>query len=134
MKHCFFPPHFVVKDGIHGVGVFTTTSVKSGETLFKLKGPIIENPTRTSVQIGKNKHIEDKLAGFMNHNCHPSAKVDRKTQSFVSLKDLKSGEEITFNYNKNEDFLANPFTCECCNKFICGKTVEEPEKVKKPVT
>ena len=133
MKHGFFPPHFVVKNGIHGVGVFTTTEVKKGELLFKMKGAILEAPTRTSVQISENKHIEDKLAGCMNHNCSPSAKVDRASQSFISLKDLRAGEEITFNYNQNEDVMASPFICECCRKLIGGRelgTKEDTRRVK----
>lgn len=129
MKHGFFPPHFVVKNGIHGVGVFTTSPVKKGEMLFKMKGPILETPTRTSVQIGANKHIEDKLAGYMNHNCTPSAKVDRDSQSFISLKDMKAGEEITFNYNQNEDLMASPFMCGCCNKMIEGRKNGMQKKV-----
>lgn len=120
-KHQYFPPHFVVKKGIHGYGVFTTMAFKKGETLFKLKGEIINSPTRTSVQIAKDKHIEDIIAGQINHNCAPNSRVNRKAGTFVSLKNIKKNEELTFDYNQNEDILSSPFICECCGKKILGK-------------
>lgn len=117
------PPHFEIKVGIHGVGAFVTKSFKAGETLFILEGHIILSPTRTSVQVSEQEHIEDALAGRLNHSCEPNAKIDRMTRSFVSLRDIAAGEEITFNYNDNEDKLAEPFTCLCCGRRIVGKNI-----------
>ena len=121
MTHHFLPPCFVVKNGIHGVGIFITKKVKKGDLLFQMEGKILDHPTRTSVQIGKTIHIEDKIACRINHNCRPNSKIDRKTRSFVSLQDIKKGEEITFDYNENEDVLACPFICACCHREIAGK-------------
>ncbi|HLB42403.1 MAG TPA: SET domain-containing protein [Gammaproteobacteria bacterium] len=121
MKYHFLPPCFVVKNGIHGIGIFTTKNIKKGSVLFEMQGDILNHPTRTSVQIGKMIHIEDDIARRINHNCKPTAKVDRKTRSFISLQDIKKGEEITFNYNDNEDVLACPFVCACCYKKIAGR-------------
>lgn len=115
------PSRFIIKNGIQGSGVFTTVDFKKGEALFELKGEIIDHPTRTSIQIGENKHVEDPIGIHVNHNCSANAKLDRKTTTFISLRDIKNGEEITFNYNDNEDVLANPFICQCCGKKIVGK-------------
>lgn len=124
MQYDDFPPHLVVKKGIHGIGVFTSTAVKKGELLFKLSGEIVEAPTRTSVEIGKDKHIEDIIAGCINHSCTPNTKVDKTIPAFVSLRDIQKGEEITFDYNENESVMACPFKCECCGKKILGNKVE----------
>jgi len=121
MKNGRYPENLIVRTGIQGLGVFTTEPVKKGQTIFVMQGEVIHQPTRTSVQIGEKKHIEDELAGFLNHNCQPTAKVDRDRHSFVSLRDLKEGDEITFNYNANEDHLAAPFKCHCCQEKIQGK-------------
>lgn len=121
MIHRSFPPHFVVKTGIHGLGVFSLMSFKAGDTLFKMKGELLKSPTRTSVQIGDHLHIEDEIAGFINHSCAPNAKIDKHMHSFVALKDIAVDEEIVFDYNANEDMLASPFVCECCNRKITGK-------------
>lgn len=122
------PARFEVKVGIHGVGVFTKVDIKKGSVLFKLRGCIITQPTRTSVQLGKNRHVENVLAGHLNHNCHPNAKVNRKMHYFVSTRDIKKGEEITFNYNDNEEKMAAPFKCECCGRMIKGKSFPLTEK------
>lgn len=115
-------PHpFELKNGIHGLGVFIKTDIKKNTVLFKLSGKMVQSPTRTSVQIGTNKHIEDEIASHINHSCTPTAKVDQATLTFVSLRDLHKGDEITFNYNDNEDLLHAPFKCECCGKEIRGR-------------
>lgn len=116
-----FPPRFVVKTSAHGLGVFATKNFRKGQLLFKMHGEISTHPTRTSVQIGKNKHIEDTIAAFVNHSCSPTAKVNKRTKIFVSLRNIKKGDEITFNYNKNEDKLASPFKCSCCGQKIKGR-------------
>lgn len=114
---------FIIKEGINGKGVFATRDVNKNTILFKMHGEVISEPTRTSVQIGDGLHIEDELAGLLNHACSPSAKVDRAQQALVSIRDIKEGEEITFDYSKNEDQMAAPFTCECCGEKIAGKKI-----------
>lgn len=122
------PSHLVVRVGMHGLGVFTTKAIKKGETVFTMQGDIIDAPTRTSVQIGTNRHIEDKLAGFLNHNCDCSAKIVREKQAVVATRDLNEGDEVTFNYNSNEDCMASPFECFCCSAQISGKFAETIEE------
>lgn len=114
-------PSLVVKNGIHGRGVFATRKIHKNTIIFKMHGEFVQQPTQTSVQIGDNMHIEDALAGLVNHSCKPTAKVDRQMYAFLSVRDIEPNEEITFNYNINEEEMAAPFTCECCGKKICGK-------------
>lgn len=116
---------FIIKEGIKGRGVFAARKVNKNTLLFKMHGEIIEQPTQTSVQIGKDMHIEDELAGLVNHACKPTARVDRDTQCFISICDIEEGQEITFDYTQNEDCMASPFTCECCGKKIAGKKITE---------
>lgn len=115
------PAHLVLKEGIHGVGVFITEDLSKGEVIFYLTGEVLPYPTRTSIQIAPDQHIENTIGGHVNHSCHPTAYVDRALHALVSLRDIQKNEEITFNYNINEDELANPFICGCCNVKICGK-------------
>jgi len=121
MIHRNFQPHFVVKTGINGLGVFVTHAFKSGDVIFEMTGKLLKSPTRTSVQIGNDVHIEDEIAGFINHNCSPNAKIDKDIHSFVAIRDIAEDEEIVFDYNENEDSLASPFVCGCCNRKITGK-------------
>lgn len=124
MIHRSFPPHFVVRTGIQGLGVFALIAFKPGDTLFKMTGELRNSPTRTSVQIGDDLHVEDEIAGFINHSCIPNAKIDKHTHSFVALKEIAKDDEIVFDYNHNEDSMAAPFVCGCCNRKISGKRVE----------
>lgn len=115
--------YFNIKKGIHGEGVFANIDIKKDEIILIMNGPIIELPTYTSVQLGYRRHIEDNIAAKINHSCFPSTQVLQKSASLISIKDIFQGEEITFNYNKNEDFLARPFICHCCGQKITGKKV-----------
>ncbi len=111
----------VVKQGIHGRGVFAARKIRKNTVIFQMQGEFVTKPTQTSVQIDQQMHIEDALAGLINHSCHPTARVDRQSQTFLSLRDIEPNEEITFDYTTNEEKLAAPFICECCGKEICGK-------------
>ena len=37
-----------------------------------------------------------------------------------SKKDIKEGEEITFDYETTEEILAEPFSCQCHGRLIEG--------------
>lgn len=115
------PKHLIVKAGLEGKGVFTLRNIKAGDVIFQMTGRIVDKPTQTSVQVGDHQHIEDNLAKYLNHACEPSAAVRQEQRALVALRDLKPGEEITFDYNKNEAKMAVPFKCRCCGKQICGK-------------
>jgi len=93
--------------------------VQPDRTVYILTGPILEGPTRTSIQIGPSKHIEDDLGKYVNHSCHPSVKV--VGNKLISITQINSGDSITFDYNKTETLMSNPFICHCCGKLITGK-------------
>ena len=97
-------------------GVFASQPFKKDSIILSLTGELKDQPTRTSIKIGDNKHVEDSVGIFINHNCNPSCRVEK--HRVVAEKDIAVGEEITFDYSKNEDDLFNPFVCSCCNKLI----------------
>lgn len=89
------------------------------QVVLTLKGEISEFPFRESIQIGANQHILDEFGRFTNHSCNPSCKV--VGNQLVSIKEIKKGDSITFDYNESEDELATPFSCNCCGKLISGR-------------
>ena len=106
------------------------------ELILHLTGVWTPYPTRTSIQVG-NRHLESETGACINHNCNPNAEiiyiqgwdangspVSSGTTGLVSLKEIKKGKEITFNYNSTESILANPFKCTSCGKEIKGKDYE----------
>jgi hypothetical protein len=98
-------------------------SIFAGEKLFLLEGEITPLPSRYSVQVGENQHV-DKEANpsnemgldrffwrFFNHSCDPNTVIRERT--VFARRDIKPEEEITFNYNTTEWEMAEPFICHC---------------------
>jgi hypothetical protein len=99
-------------------GIFAKDSFSPGDTVLYLNGEVVGLPTRTSIQIGEGKHIEDKIGAFINHSCYPSCKIEG--HRVVAGKEISTSDQITFDYSQNETILASPFICSCCNKLISG--------------
>lgn len=114
-----FQPSVEVKNKGSMLGLFASTDILSGEVIFKLEGEIIDKPTRTSLQIGVNEHIEDKRIAFTNHCCTPTAFA--YDGYLISKRDIKAGEEITIDYNLTEEIVTHSFICNCCGRIITGK-------------
>lgn len=102
-----------------GRGVFAKFAFKKGELIEEC--PVIEiavhDPSNTNegtlityfYYFGTIKERANLALGFgslYNHTYEPNATYSEnhkeKTMSFVALKDIKSGEEITVNYNQGQ--------------------------------
>lgn len=105
--------------------------VAAGTLLFKIQGELTTQPTRYSVQIGENVHIDlgsghsaeeilDRYFWrFMNHSCEPSALI--RDREVIALRDINPWEAVTFNYNTTEWEMAEPFDCGCGSSDCLGK-------------
>ena len=127
MSQSLLLPNYCVrttkKNGKDQIGLFTLDNIQQHETLFHLEGKIIESPTKYTIQINKNKHIEDKHVGYMNHSCDPNTQLYNLTM--VAIRFIPAGQELTFNYNQTEDQLISPFKCSCCGQRIEGKLLSK---------
>ena len=115
-------------DGHHGL--VATRRFGVGDLILILEGEVVDRPSRFSVQIGPNRHVEVpaevKLAGsldryrwrFLNHSCEPNAAFDDRR--LVALRRIEGAEQITFDYNTTEYDLASPFECHCGSPDCCG--------------
>ena len=118
-------------------GLFADEFIPKNNIVLYLKGNYFPKPSRTSIQVGKDKHIESYEGGFINHHCDSNAEIrihedfigrnlsNRTQPSLVALvvakKDILEGEEITFDYETTETELAEPFKCDCHGNWIRGK-------------
>ena len=75
--------------------------------------------------------IMDAPATYINHSCEPNCAVQANRSGafdFVSTRDIAAGDEICFDYLKNEDEIASPFFCLCgslhCRGYIFKKYYE----------
>lgn len=101
-------------------GLYTNKRFLRGECIIPIQGEVLSRPSRTSVQVSPGKHIDVKApAMYINHSCRGN--ITLKGTAFYALSDIEPGEELTFNYNENEDELDHPFVCRECNQQVKGK-------------
>ncbi len=99
--------------------VCAARSFPAGATVLQLSGDISSVPTRTSIEIGPDRHIEDPVGRFINHSFEPSCVI--RDGAVVALHDIAAGDEVTFNYNDNETSMACPFIDSNTNFPVHGK-------------
>jgi len=106
---------YVDQSGIHGKGVFAKKDLKRGEVAFILKGKPkkwIVKDQKSSLAgpnwIGIAHNLWLDLDGtpfvYLNHSCDPTIGIKGKV-TFVALKNIKKGTELTFDYSITEEDL-----------------------------
>ena len=101
-------------------GLFSTEDFLENTVIHRLEGPIYENPSRTTIEMSDNKHIDDEFGIYMNHSFEPNCII--KDECIVSLKLIKKGDELTFDYSQNETTMSCPFIDNKTKKEVFGKT------------
>ena len=108
-------------DGHHQL--VATKNFEVGDPILLLRGEISGQPSRFSVQLGPDQHMEvpadvrveqplDRYRWrFLNHSCEPNAKFDNR--SLIAIRNIAASAQITFDYNTTEYDLASPFECHC---------------------
>jgi hypothetical protein len=101
------------------------------QRLFRIEGDLTHKPSRYSVQIGYQLHVD--LDGphtseeildryfwrFMNHSCEPNAHIlDRDV---FATRDIRAWEPVTFDYTTTEWEMAEPFSCSCGSAHCLGQ-------------
>lgn len=107
---------YVANSGIEGSGVFTKKPFKRGDIILIIKGKetkFFVNNSKDSqegpnwVGIGKDLWMdvgEDNLIRYINHSCNPNMGIKGRV-TCVALRNIKKGEEITFDYSITEEDL-----------------------------
>jgi hypothetical protein len=107
-----------MSDDMHGV--FMVDNCKPGLLVHELsREETTDTPTRTSIEICKNLHVEDRIGIYMNHDCNPTCNI--QGYKVIALKNMLAGDEVTFDYEENETTISSPFVCRCCGKLIGKK-------------
>lgn len=123
-----------------GQALFTTKSFKKGDTIFEFIGvkKDFAVANKKSLQIGPRTFLEstEVFDDNLNHSCDPNTMIHfGKKIELKALRDIKEGEELSFNYNTTElDMVAfgDAFHCHCgsryCQGFIRGYRYLSPEQ------
>ena len=99
-------------------GLFATKNYKQGDKVHTLTGEIFDKPTRETIRIGNNRHIYDNYGIFINHSFDPNIHIHH--DEMFALRDINIGDELTFDYNKNEGTMASPFYVN--GILVCGNS------------
>ncbi len=111
--------------------VVATQAVAAGGLIFRLEGVVVDTPSRYSVQIGRDRHLESPPGEtqeealdrrpwrFLNHSCTPNAYL--RGRDLIALRPIAAWDQITFDYNGTEDRLSSPFLCSCGAPNCCGE-------------
>lgn len=140
-------PAIEVRDNAGFKGVYAKQAIKRDSIIFHLKGTISTRPSKYTIQLGSNQHLNfpairrpnndvDYCWQYLNHCCEPNGYLNTAERTFRALRDIAPGEEISFNYLTTESEMAEPFNCFCgsthCFGFIQGRnflTLEQAERL-----
>lgn len=124
----------IQKSSIAGLGLFLHSSVKQGETVITLSGPLKRLPYKPEyalmypnwLGVGIEQWIDPDpglIWRFLNHSCNPNAGFSGNT-TIIALNPIQHGEEMTIDYSMTE---ADPYwfmECKCgtasCRNVIKG--------------
>jgi len=106
-----------------GRGLFALSAIAQGEVLLTYDGPILDHPTRLSIQIDDSKHIEgtDDSNAYLNHSCDANAFVDWSALCLRAKRGISISEEITCNYCTTDFELHEGFRCRCSSANCKGE-------------
>ena len=122
---------------IHGTGGYARQDIASGARVIEYVGEKITKAESLRRCEEDNQYIftlDDEFdldgnvpwnpARFLNHSCAPNceAEVDGGRIWILALRDIKAGEELTFNYGYDlEDYREHPCRCgapECVGYIV----------------
>lgn len=139
-------PHnlLIKKSGIHGSGCYTLAPIPEGAYIVEYTGTVLskeeaddlysERPDTYLFCLGEGEFVidGDTVAAFLNHSCDPNCETDEIDGKVwvIALRDISSGEELTYDYNLYDGDDADEAPCSCGLKG-CRKTMYGEEEIER---
>ena len=133
----------IKKSNIDNKGLYATKNIKSGKVVINYKGKLItKKETDTNPKFDNDKAIylfnlnsrydldgdfKYNDARLINHSCNPNCEVEGKGLKLwiTAIKDIKKGEELSYDYGFGYDEDYKQFVCRCGAKNCVGYIVRE---------
>ena len=133
----------IKKSNIDNKGLYATKNIKSGKLVINYKGKLItKKETDTNPKFDNDKAIylfnlnsrydldgdfKYNDARLINHSCNPNCEVEGKGLKLwiTAIKDIKKGEELSYDYGFGYDEDYKQFVCKCGEKNCVGYIVRE---------
>ena len=131
----------VRRSKIHNAGCYTKAAIKKGTQIVEYTGPRLtvaqanrkyKDAVRTYLfGLDDEKHVIDGegIAAFINHSCAPNCEPDEvggRVYVFA-LRNIKAGEELTYDYNLYDGELEDESICHCKAKKCRGTMYSDDE-------
>jgi len=133
----------IKKSNIDNKGLYAEKNIKSRKIIINYKGKIItKKETDTNPKYDNDKAIylfnlnsrydldgdfKYNDARLINHSCNPNCEVEGKGLKLwiTAIKDIKKGEELSYDYGFGYDEDYKQFVCKCGAKNCLGYIVRE---------
>ena len=131
------------KSNIHKRGLYASKDIREGAKIINYIGKIIskkESETNSKFDNGKdiylfnlnNKYDLDgdfkfNTARLINHSCDPNCEVKGKGLKLwiLAIKNIKKGEELSYDYGFSYDKDYKKFPCKCGSDNCVGYIVRK---------
>ena len=133
----------IKKSNIDKRGLYATKDISEGKKIIEYVGKVItqkEAERNPKFDNGKDIYLFDlnkkycldgdfnwNTARLINHSCDPNCEVEGKGLEIwvTSIKFIKKGEELSYDYGFGFDQDYKQFPCKCGSKKCCGYIVRE---------
>ena len=118
----------VKKSNIDNRGLYAARNIKKGSVIIFYKGKLItKKETERNSRYDLDGDFEHNTARLINHSCNPNCEVDGKGLKLwiFALRDIKKGEELSYDYGFGYDKDSKDYICKCGSKNCCGYIVRE---------
>lgn len=114
-----------------GKGLVSKKKISEGKMVLRFEKGITLRPNKTAsataIQIDEDVFLDSKptqIRDFLNHSCDANTRIDFDAMGCIAIKEIKKGDEITFNYNTTEfdlKYKNEAFECNCKAENCVGE-------------
>ena len=117
------------KAGPKGMGVFAAAPIRRSTRIASLRGrpkwiwEIPQDLWPHTIQVDYDRYVVPRRDGtvwYVNHSCAPNCAISGNT--LAAMRDIREGEELTFDYATNVDWPGFKMECSCGSRG-CRKVV-----------
>ena len=126
---------------LHGAGVYTTASIKTGERVLEYTGKRLTKKETEGMYadsevtylfgLEDGKTVIDGFgtAAFVNHSCDPNCETDEVDGRVwvIAVRQIKPGEELTYDYMLYDGDEDDPAPCHCGSANCRGTMYSDSE-------
>jgi len=136
----------IKKSNIDNKGLVAAKDIKKGTRIIEYKGKLIlkiesennpkfDNSKKIYIfEINKRYDLDGSFkfntARLINHSCNPNCEVigERLKLWIESVKDIKKGEELSYDYGFSFDQDFKNYPCKCNSSNCCGYIVRQESR------